>query len=81
MKPISDGNLDLLSNPLSSEFGVTTRPQMEQLIMDGLSSFKLVRRYCHCGIQQYWAVPQVVDRLYIYRYHASKQICVLLYES
>ena len=35
---------ELLRNPLSSEFGVTTLAQMEQLIAHELSSFKLVRR-------------------------------------
>lgn len=51
-QPSVDDHLELLNNPLSAEFGVTTLAQMEHLIAHGLSSFKLVRRCCDCVIQQ-----------------------------
>ena len=52
------GGLKLLTNPLSSEFGVTSYHDVEQLIVDELSSFKLVRTCYLYGTQRYRAVPR-----------------------
>lgn len=50
------GNSNPMHNPLSSEFGITTFHGIEQFVVDEVSTFKLVRRFCDCDIHQYRAV-------------------------
>ena len=79
-KPSDRKHFDLLRNPLSSEFGVTTLTQMEQLIGHELSTFKVVR-CCDCVIQQNCGqYHSCADRVNVVRYRTSKKVLLLLHE-
>ena len=54
--PRKPRHVKLLSNPLAAEFGVRTRTELEHLIEQELSSFKLVRRCDEQFIQRNMAV-------------------------
>lgn len=52
---------DILYNPLSSEFGVTNYHQVEQLMVDEISTFKLVRKYCDCDISMGQSAMRIIE--------------------
>ena len=50
--PREPRHVELLSNPLSAEFGVRTQTELQHLIAQELSSFKLVRKCCKRTLQR-----------------------------
>lgn len=54
--PRQTRHVELLNNPLSAEFGVRTPTELKHLIVQELSSFKLVRKCCKHVVQRNKAV-------------------------
>ena len=54
--PRKTRHVKLLGNPLSAEFGVSTLTELEHLIAQELSSFKLVGKCCEQVVQRNKAV-------------------------